>query len=491
MSDINNTDLETEEASALFVSAQKKKKADEEARKRAEEEEAKRQAAEAEVRRMEEEMEERKRKAEEEKTALENAMKEESLKEEASRKAAEKPSSSETVKNVSSSSGKPMIIGIAAAAVIVVIILAVVLSRGGKGGLASGPSVDYSTLELNATYESNKEGMDIELSYPDSLYPEVTEKMSASDSLDISFVPESDKDVTMDVVISKPILEDPTKSIKKDDAAYWYPHELKTIMKKSAEEQLKVIDQKAVIGDETMSEYDEKNPGKYYYTFSFSSDEIKSGAAACWLEAAGNDEYKFILAGCTNGNEGVEAVKTLRDRFFEKNSDDALEMPGANPPGSTTADDLISIETIHMGLHVPKDRFIKYPRATNFDMYTDENGAFLYSSWNPTTIPEGSGLTDEGRQTVQDIADNETPPGFECEGREKLNGEWIYDMTYMGEYKDVIGGMNYWSKVYMFDWTDLQNGQQYFARIVIGCPEKDKDIYSEMIDEMFKTKEDI
>ena len=62
-----------EETAALFVSSQKKKQAEEEARKKAEAEQAKRDAAEAEVRRMEAEVEERKRKAEEEKQALEEA----------------------------------------------------------------------------------------------------------------------------------------------------------------------------------------------------------------------------------------------------------------------------------------------------------------------------------------------------------------------------------------------------------------------------------
>lgn len=499
MSDINNTDLENEEASALFVSAQKKKKADEEARKKAEEEEAKRQAAEAEVRRMEEEVEERKRKAEEEKIALENAMKEEAakaeaLKEEAIKKEAERAKaaqSSESAQKGGTPAGKPMIIGIAAAAVIAAIILVVVLSRGGKGGMAAGPAVDYQSLELNAAYTSQKEGMDIEIAYPDSLYTDVTEKMGASDTLSIHFAPESEKEVATDVVIATPIVVEGSHNIAWDNAAFFSPDDIKTMMKKTAEEQLKLIDENAVISDESISEYDENNPGQYYYTFSFSSDEKKSGAAACWLELAGDDEYKTVMIGCSHPKEGVEDVQTLCDKLFTENSVYALEMPGANPPESAKADDLIEVERIHMGLHVPKEWFIKYPRATNFDMYIDQNGAFLYSSWNETSIPEGSELTDEGRQAVEDIIDGETPPGFECESREKTAGEWIYSMTYMTEYDDVIGGVRYWEKAYVFDWTDLQTGKQYFARIVIGCPEKDKDIYSGMIDEMFKTKEDI
>ena len=64
-----------EETAALFVSAQKKKQAEEEARKKAEEERARREAAEEEVRRMEAEVEERRRRAEEKQRALEEAEK--------------------------------------------------------------------------------------------------------------------------------------------------------------------------------------------------------------------------------------------------------------------------------------------------------------------------------------------------------------------------------------------------------------------------------
>jgi hypothetical protein len=488
MSDINNTDLENEEASALFVSAQKKMKADEEARKKAEEEEAKRKAAEDEARRMEEEVEERKRKAEEEKIALENAMKEEALKEEATRKEAEKAAPSPAAENKNSkSAGKPMIIGIAAAAVVAVIVLIAALSRGGKGGSA----VDYSALELNATYTSQKEGMQIEFAYPDSLYPEVTERMGSADSLIIHYAPENDKDVTTDMIVAAPVGFERADTINKDSSAFWYPDEIATILKKSAEEQLKSIDPEAVISDESISEYNENEPGKYYYTFNFSSENIKSGAAACWLESAENDFYKFVLTGCSNEKEGVEAVKTLRDKLFEKNSEDALAMPGANPPESTTADDIINFESIHMGIHVPKDLFLKYPRATNFDMYTDANGGYFYVTQNKNGIPEDAELTDEGRKAISDLADNETPPGFKCEGRTKLKGDWIMDRTYVSEYKDVIGGVNYWGKVYTLGWRDLTDGQRYFARIAIGCPEKDKDIYNTLIDNMWKTVEDI
>ena len=73
MSDENYNNEETQ---ALFVSTQKKKQAEEEARVRAEEEKARRDAAEAEVARMEQELEERKRRAEEERRALEQAARE-------------------------------------------------------------------------------------------------------------------------------------------------------------------------------------------------------------------------------------------------------------------------------------------------------------------------------------------------------------------------------------------------------------------------------
>lgn len=488
MSDLNNTDLENEDTSMLFVSGQKKKKAEEEARKKAEEEEAKRKAAEAQIKKMEEEVEERKRKAEEEKAALENAMREDTVK----KGRAGNDEKDSGVKKAENKPGKkPLIIGIAAA-VIVVIILIAVLSGKDSGGISTGSAADISALDFNASYKSQKEEMDIEFLYPDSLYPQVTEKMGSQDNLIIHFAPDNSKDVTMDVILKKVLSKTGKIEFAVNNSAFWSPDEMINKLKNYAEEQLKVIDQAAVISDEKISEYNENEPGRYYYTFSFSSESIKSGAAACWFEKAGNDTYKFVLASFTNEKEGVEAVQKLRDEFYDKNSEGALEMPGANPPESTAADDRIDIEAIHAGLHVPKDRFIRNPRTTNFDMYTDKNGAYFYVMAEDLNFPaDQAPFTEETKKAAEDMVEGEKTPAFSVEGRTRINGEWSGSYTYVSEYNEKLGGIDYWEKVCGFYWMDVTTGEDYWVRLAIGCPKKDKDIYNTLLDNMWNNMEDI
>ena len=502
MSDYNITDTENEDISVLFVSGQKKKKAEEEERRKAEEEEAKRQAAEAQVRQMEEEMEERRRKAEEEKAALENAMREEAAKEESIRK---KTGKNEPAGNDTNKSRTPLLIGIVAAVVVVVIILAVVLSGSDKGGTStgsasgsssgssSGSAADYSGLDFNASYKSQKEGMDIEFLYPDSLYPQVTERLDDKEDLIINFAPADSDDVAMDVILAKVLSNSGSGELEKCNTVYWSPDELTAKLRSYAGEQLRAIEPQAVVSDEKISEYNENSPGKYYYTFAFTSERVKSGAAACWFESAGNDVYKFVLASFTCEKEGIDAVQKLRDEFYDKNSEGSLEMPGADPLKSATADGMIKIDSIHMGLHVPKDRFIKYPMATNFDLYTDMNGAYLYVVGDllDELPPYNAELAEDTKMSIEDAADKATLSGLNVEDRIKLSGEWVGNQTYMAEYTNVIGGVKYWEKIYSLIWEDVSNGQGSVAWIVIGCPEKDKDVYNELIDNMHENMEDI
>ena len=171
-----------EETAALFVSSQKKKQAEEEARKKAEAEQAKRDAAEAEVRRMEAEVEERKRKAEEEKQALEEAAKQAEAEK---ANVVDKLKSSVDVEEIKSkvkekTEGKPKLpifIGAGVAAV-VIIALILVFALKGKGG-----KIDFETLEFAKEYTVAEENYGITVKYPESLYTALTEEKQEDDSV--------------------------------------------------------------------------------------------------------------------------------------------------------------------------------------------------------------------------------------------------------------------------------------------------------------------
>ncbi|MCR4787677.1 MAG: hypothetical protein K5888_03735 [Lachnospiraceae bacterium] len=500
MSDLNNPEFENDDTSMLFVSGQRKKKAEEEAQRKIEEEEARKLAAQEEARRLEAEMEERKKKAEEERIALENAMKEEALKaesikeealkkEEAAKKeAAEAAKALKQGKKEGKSNKMPLFIGIGAAVVVAVVALVVVLLVIKNGG----PKFDYSNVDFNASYASKKDGMDIEFSYPDELYPDVSERTGDSDNLIIHFTPEKEKEIKTDVVLRKILSDSGNTEFTRNNSAFWSPDSMTQKMISYAAEQLNVIVPDAEISDEEISEFNEDKPGTYCYKFNFASEEVLSGAAACWFEPASDDTYKFILVSCSNAKEGIEAVQTLRDDFYAKNSDGALGMPGANPLESASTDGMIQIDSLHMGLHVPNDRFVRYPKTIDFDMFIDENGAYLYvvgQEADLASLPDE--LPEEMMEDIEDMAECETPPGFECTERTKITNEWVRQTGYKGEYTEKIGGVSYWERTYVFDWQDLQTGKTYWARIVLGCPAKDKDVYGSLIDYMFGNMEDI
>ncbi len=484
MSDEKLQSQESEETAALFVSAQKKKKAEEEARKKAEEEQAKREAAEAEVKRMEREVEERKKRAEEEKIALEK------VEEEVKKAPVSAPlEAAKTVSTKAAPASKtPIFIGIGAAAVLVIIIA--VFALKGKGD-----SVDYASLNMNAEYTPKASGYDIRFAYPDSLYTEVTENKT-DDALQVFFKPKSAASVVTDVVIA-PLLNDEGEQVKADSIAFKNDDMTET-MEKVSKEQLESLFPGLNVTEQKDSGYTVDNPGRYSLTYTFTSDQYKSGTGYVWVEPNSAGEYKIILSCFAKSGEDQESVNKVQQTFADYNANDGFAMPGANPPESTETDGLIEDNSMHMGLHVPKDRFTRWEHTTNYNIWSDLNAAFIITSPIDTDMDLNDTSISLDYDKLMDALRKHGESGVnnffrDVESRTLLSEEELTDgvFAYRAEYKDVIGGVTFWERFQIGYWTDTTTGKHYFAKIITVVPEINKDIYKSIFDKTLASLEDI
>ena len=335
MSEENMNNNSNEETAALFVSSQKKKAAEEEARRKAEAEQAKRDAAEAEVLRMDQEVEERRRRAEEEKRALEEAERLEAAK--AKQLNIPKPSvnvdaikekaaaAAGAAKEAAKGEGKsklPLFIGIGAAALVLIIVLAVVL--GGKGKKGKVAEIDYSALEFNKEYKVKEEGYDFTLKYPESLYNSVEEE-SDGDCLTVTLGSEDSGIPQTSFLLFK--LED-AGNLGLQQA------------KKMAD---MLAGMKDLIPDEGVTNIVEQNstditsdePGKYFGNITAETEKGAYTATACMV-SQGNGSYLMPIIMLYQEGKNLEEIEknlvALRDLFDANNSEGAVVVPGGNPP---------------------------------------------------------------------------------------------------------------------------------------------------------------
>ncbi len=489
MGDENLNGTEGQETAALFVSAQKRKKAEEEAARIAAEEQAKRDAAEAEVRRMEAEVADQKRKAEEERLALEQAAREEAYR-------AKQLANQQPIRDIKEAAGnkKGVFIGIGAAAavVIVIAIIAVVISSRGK-------KIDFETLEASKSYSLKESGYEIELTYPEEIYPEVTEKVLDGDNLQIFFQPENKNTVLTDFVISTPRSEKKDYTYTLDRVALFEPESKMKEITDAAKAGLEKIAPSATISNEKASEYSDDNPGKYFYTFSFTSDDFGSGAAASWMEKNGDIDYKVVTLYCMKSDEDDETVTKLRDLLYEKNADNAHLMPGATPPANADLDDMLKEETMHMGIRVPKDRYVRFGVTTNYSLWSDINGSMIIAYASPTDVDFNDDSVSLDYEAIYEQLESLADTGLKyyfpdsVSSRTLINGERIGDgrFGYTGEYKDVMDGVTYYEKYTIKYWTDERTGKHYFATLLMLAPEKNKDIYKQIFEKSLDSLEDI
>ncbi|WP_026670781.1 hypothetical protein [Butyrivibrio sp. AE3006] len=481
MSDENMTNIDNDDTSALFVSSQKKKKAEEEARKKAEEEKAKREAAEAEVRRMEQEVEERRRKAEAEKEALENAAKKEvttvappiSEPVKAAPETVEKPVAK-------SKSKKPLFIALGAVAAVIVIFLIV----GNLGGGGFAPGTDYSALAIDTEYKTKADGFDFTFSYPKSIYSDVTETRLADNMLELDFVADNKSEVTTNVVLTDSYSDNTL--LERNNIVFFHVSDIQKTLKETSKSMLEKLIPGVSVSEQVVSEYSESDPKTYTCTYKFTSENYKSGAAVAYLAPNGSDVYEVVLVSCAHSGEIQEEVEKIRDKFAGAIPENAYSMPGAKPPTSTDADDIIEDTISHLGLHVPGDRFVRYTKTQNYNLYSDLNGTYLIVQSLDSKLDFST--NDYADEDVDKYMRDNAATGInfyfsDITSRTLENESIDLDrVTLNFEYKDTIENVTYYEYYHLSHWTDMKTNKKYWITIVVLSPYKDKDIYKQIFE---------
>ncbi len=472
-----------EETAALFVSSQKKKQAEEEARKKAEAEQAKRDAAEAEVRRMEAEVEERRRKAEEEKQALEEAAKQAEVEK---ANVVDKLKSSVDVEEIRSkvkekTEGKPKLpifIGAGVAAV-VIIALILVFALKGKGG-----KIDFETLEFAKEYTVAEENYGVTVIYPESLYSALTEEKQEDDSVGLIAEAAGKKIPEMKIYVSE--------GLSSSDAVLAPAGELQ----KQLEDFTKASTASLKTSEEKGADVTAQGPGKYYYDCVGTTESGKSCAVGSWLEYDGNGKIHDVMCMfIENGSDPSNVIK-LRDLFEEKNSDDAFKIPGANPPASTDTDGMLEIDEMHMGIIVPKDQFKRIEGdSSNMAVWTDNNGAvysILYKEVDfdfDTAHEHAAEVQEMMNPLIEAAAGLKGMPGLES--RMLMSDSWVSDLKYNGEYKDMVGGVTFWEGNYASMWRDVRTQKYYLYDLVLLAPAANEDVYKGLFEKGIDRLQDI
>ena len=493
-----------EETQALFVSTQKKKQAEEEARKKAEAEQAKRDAAEAEVRRMEQEVEERKRKAEEERQALEQAAREAEAanasqvdKLKAKVNTAVNTVNTDAIKTMAKEKtvtvGKskiPLFAAIGAALVVVILVAVFVLK--GRGGSSKAAAIDPATLEFNKEYATTTEGVNLKFFYPESLYTNVTEEGDA-DTVEISFSSEDTSVPVTGLALYK--------FMDKGKIGFESAKEMQSNLAKVVGGAIKESENSGTVADEVSTDVASDNPGKYSYKCTFTSEDegvaVKGAISTWYVSNEAGDIYQVMFMTAEKGETNDISV-ALRDLFEAKNSENALKVPGENPPKEATTDGRLEADPIHMGIVVPKDQFKKLDTTSDsFWAWSDDNGAVFILRY--AEEDEGTGefimeYPDEALKIFKENSEkgiNEIHPYVES--RMYLGDIPAPEnkLCYCAEFKDIIGGVSFWEGYETSVWRDARTNKEYSYDLILLAPEKNKDIYKEIFTRACDRLEDI
>ena len=477
-----------EETQALFVSTQKKKQAEEEARKKAEAEQARRDAAEAEVRRMEQEVEERKRKAEEEKRALEEAAAREAEAAKTSQvdklKAAVNTDAIKTMakeKTVTVGKSKVPLFAAIGAAVVVVILVAVFALKG-KGGGSKAAAIDPATIEFNKEYATTTEGVNLKVFYPEALYTQVTEEGDAEDT-ELSFTSVDESTPEMGIVFYK--------FMDKGDIGLMSAKEMENNLVKVISGGFSESEIQGTLSDEVSTDVASENPGKYSYKCKFTGQDEEgqaiSGASISWYVSNEAGNIYQVWFTCYEKGESADNCVAMRDLFEEKNSENALKVPGENPPKEATTDGRLEADPIHMGIVVPKDQFKKLDTSgDNFWAWSDDNGAIFilrYSEEDEGTMEYVLQYPDEALSIFKQMSEkgiNEIHPYVESRMYMGDLQAPENKLAYLAEFKDVIGGVTFWEGYEASAWHDARTNKDYSYDLILLAPEKNKDIYKEI-----------
>ena len=329
----------SEDTSVLFVSGQRKKQAEDEAKRIAEQEQAEREAREAEIRRQEEEVASRQQKAEKVKKNLD-------IKEQ------------ESNANKKKNALKPVVIGVAAA---VVIFLVIILWPQHK-------QVYMETAEFNAEYAITAPGYGLKIKYPDTVFSEVVENTSGDD-LNLEFRPADKKNLAMNVVIAKTDYDKNSKKLA------W--NEINDRLTQVSKSYL----QGAEILEEKVSNPLDIDAGRYEYTCTYNIDD-QTGAYTGWCIEDNSGNVFVEGVDCRVGKKDLESAVRLRDQFDEINAKDvAIKIPGFSDPKDLKAEGKLMVSQGNVCIHVPDNMFTEVENFTNeqgtWQKWVDDNGAII------------------------------------------------------------------------------------------------------------------
>ena len=480
---LNNNTTSNEETAALFVSAQKRKAAQEEAAKRAAAEQAQREAAEAEVRRMEAEVEERRRKAEEEKKALEEAKQNMDTRTEVS-------TASVLMQGVSSKipdsirKKLPLILGIAGAAIAALVVVIVIIATGGK-------KIDYEKLACNGEYVVEHDDFSLKFAYPDSIYEEITVNQEESEDNVVVYDFSSKNKKAPKMQLRLGYMDMSVAELQ------YHPGDVAELFEQAAE---------SFYGNGV--EADEKidptagDGCKYLENFSGTMKEEKEEttvAGTYWLERTENDAVVMIilLVGEEKAKD-AENVTAMRDLVISKNTREVLSSPGLNPPETLDWDAAIALDDILMQLPVPKDRF-KFLKTLDdkSNVYCDDNGAIILT--NSTLYYPGGDeapeLTDDVYDTMMEyfsvISKEGLGEALPLQNRSFVSEELspYAKWEYKGEFSVEYEGMKYHETDFMFLCT--VDNDIWLGLVCTYVPEKNKEDYANIFNRSFETLDDL
>ncbi len=527
---------DNEETAALFVSAQKKKKAEEEARRRAAEEQARREAAEAEVRRMEMEVEERRRKAEEERIALEKAEAEKAEKAAQAAKEAKtaKPAAAEqkpaapTAPSAPKAPGAgnpkmPLFIGIGVAAVAVIGIAIFAMTSGGGAPkeenkqeasaeedskaaeeMVEEDEEDFEELSAGerAEYMPSDPDFQFPVGYDSAWVSDITESRKdnelhlemtpAADGIDSCVMILKPAEFSEGVVLSKGYLAE----VKATDIA-------KFLSQAAADQVSDRYGEVELVEDQLTTFGDKPNSERYLYLGTYGLGEDTVIAAYSWLMP--NTEGKYYVAsaiGDAKLDGDVEGLGAMGAFLSNANEASCLKVPGFDPPESTELNSRFEVEACHMAIPVPEGRFEYCPDSGDFDIWTDQNAASIMVSvielenlkaeeadtWRDKALESFkvmSSADDGGIMAVPNVAPNVESRTFEDDTivEKAIAG-------YRANYSVVIGGVNYWERDYVAYWKDEQTGKGNAIIVCTLAPKANRDIYQELFDKVIDGLED-
>jgi hypothetical protein len=443
-----------EDTSVLFVSGQKKKKAEEEAQQKAAQEQAEKEAREAELRRKEAEVASRINKAEDVKKALD--VKEEALN-----------------KHKTKNRLMPIFIGAGIAVVLLFVI-----------ALWPKPKKAYlEAAEFNAEYTVSGNGYGLKIKYPDTVFTEVTENPS-DEKVDVAFRVSGKEYPAIDVVVNKVGYNKVERNIG------WETINEELIeVSKSYLQGAEIIEE--FVSDPTDTHSEKSN--KYVYKCTFTR-ENQNGAYTAWCTEDSEGTVFVEGALCLAGKDDMESAVRLRDQFESVNGKDSLVIPGKKELKNLEPKEMLNINNASFGLLVPENMYMEMKSSEDasgsWQTWVDENGAIILVGMLPygdkdsfTAIPDDQmyilydiyqeqiekDLENKVKYTDRNLISTKAAPNFKTD--------------YRASYQLKVGGREYFEEDYMM--LDFEDEKIYAVLIYFLAPRYQDGSYKEVFNNLF------